>query len=36
MRRWKNSTKMMMGIVMTTAAAAIAAVGFSNVVAPVK
>ena len=35
-RRWKSSTKITIGMVMTTAAAAIGPVGFSNVVAPVK
>src|SRR5690606_11625562 len=35
-RRWKKRTKMTIGMVMTTAAAAIDWVGFSNVVAPVK
>src|SRR5690349_4580070 len=36
MRRWKNSTKRMIGIVMTTAAGEIAPVGSSNCEAPVK
>ena len=36
MRRWKNSTKMMIGIVMITAAAAIDPVGAVNCEAPVK
>ena len=36
MRRWKSSTKMTIGMVMTTAAAAIGPVGFSKVVAPWK
>ena len=36
MRRWNNSTKITMGMVMTTAAAATGPVGFSKVVAPVK
>src|SRR4051812_26624171 len=36
MRRWKISTMMMIGIVTTTAAAAIAAIGWSNWDAPVK
>src|SRR5919112_306770 len=35
-RRWKNSTNRMIGIVMTTAAAEIAPVGSSNCEAPVK
>src|SRR2546430_11793237 len=36
MRRWKNSTTSTIGIVITTAAAAIGPVGFSNWDAPVK
>src|SRR5579859_7455599 len=36
MRRWKNSTKMMIGIVMTTAAAAIGPVGEVNCELPLK
>src|SRR5881398_1565957 len=36
MRRWKISTMMMIGTVTTTAAAAIAAIGWSNCEAPVK
>src|SRR5579859_5398165 len=36
MRRWKNSTKMTMGMVMTTAAAAIGPVGMVNTDPPLK
>src|SRR6266568_4115773 len=36
MRRWKNSTKMMIGMVMTTAAAVIVPVGTANAEFPVK
>src|ERR1700694_2612004 len=36
MRRWKNSTKMMIGMVMMTAAAAIDPVGAVNCELPVK
>src|SRR6266700_6575319 len=36
MRRWKNSTKMMIGMVMTTAAAVIVPVGTANCELPVK
>ena len=35
-RRWKNSTKMMIGMVMTTAAAAIGPVGMVNTDPPLK
>jgi len=36
MRRWKKSTKMMIGIVMTTAAAAMGPVGVVNTEPPLK